>query len=97
MRGISGPEFEAAIEEYRPALLAWAVNRVGMDDAEDLVQDTLLRAVAIRSRPKSSWRTWLFAIASYVYRERSAPRRTLELVEGLGATDLLGRAVALPY
>ncbi len=66
MRGISGPEFEAAISQYRPALLVWAVHRVGLDDAQDLVQDTLLRAIGIRSRPKSSWRTWLFAIATYV-------------------------------
>ena len=45
MRDISGPEFEAAISQYRPALLAWAVHRVGKDDAEDLVQDTLLKAL----------------------------------------------------
>jgi DNA-directed RNA polymerase specialized sigma24 family protein len=57
MRGISGPEFEAAISQYRPALVVWAIERVGADDAEDLVQDTLLRTVAIRSRSKSSWRT----------------------------------------
>ena len=97
MRGTSGPEFEAAIEEYRPALLAWAVHKVGMDDAEDLVQDALLRAVAVSPRPRSSWRTWLFAIASYVYHERSATHPPLELVEGLGATDLVGRAIASTY
>ncbi|HAC47161.1 MAG TPA: hypothetical protein DGB72_01825 [Gemmatimonadetes bacterium] len=52
MRGTQGRDFEDAIDQYRPALLAWAVRRVVMDDAEDLVQDTLLRAVAIRSCPK---------------------------------------------
>jgi hypothetical protein len=96
MRGISGPEFEAAIYHYRPDLLKWAIGRVGLDDAEDLVQDALLRAVAIRSRPKSSWRTWLFAIATYVYRERSAPYAPLNLTEGMVATDLVGHVVALP-
>jgi DNA-directed RNA polymerase specialized sigma24 family protein len=49
----SGPEFEAAITEHRPALLGWAARRVGQEDAEDFVQDALLRAVAIKSRPRS--------------------------------------------
>jgi len=51
MRGISGPEFEAAIKEHRPALVVWAKGRVGADDAEHLVVDTLVNALAIQSRP----------------------------------------------
>lgn len=92
MRGISGPEFEAAIEEHRPALLAWAVGRVGPNDAEDVVQDTLLRALAIQSRPKSSWRAWLFAIANYVLLERHRTY-SVELIEGMVVTDLVGQRV----
>lgn len=44
------------ISAYRPDLLRWAIGRVGVDDAEDLVQDALLKALAISSRPRSSWR-----------------------------------------
>lgn len=95
MRGISGPEFEVAISAYRPDLLRWAIGQVGVDDAEDLVQDTLVKALAIQSRPRSSLRTWLFAIAHYEYleRERHVPP-TLELVEGTIATDLVGDFIA---
>jgi DNA-directed RNA polymerase specialized sigma24 family protein len=72
------------------------VRRVGQDDAEDLVQDALLRAVAIKSRPRSSWRTWLFAIIKYSYLERAARWPALvELTENVVATDTRGRVVAL--
>jgi len=39
--------FEAAISTYRPDLIRWAIGRVGVDDAEDLVQDTLLRTLVM--------------------------------------------------
>jgi DNA-directed RNA polymerase specialized sigma24 family protein len=103
MRGISGPEFEAAITQHREALLGWAVQRVGQVEAEDLVQDALLRAIAIESRPRSSWRTWLFAIIRYVYLERveRLARQPVPagLVEGMVATDLRGHvgAAAQPW
>jgi hypothetical protein len=98
MRGTSGPNFEAAISTYRPDLLRWAIGRVGVDDAEDLVQDALLRAVAIQLRPRSSWRTWLFAIINYTYVERSALLPSpVALIEGMAATDLRGRVVVPPY
>jgi hypothetical protein len=47
MRSTSGREFEAAINEYRPIPVAWAIGASGLDDPEDLVQGTFLRTVAL--------------------------------------------------
>ena len=66
--GIEGA-FESLVEPLRRPLFAYIYRMVThRDDAEDLLQDTLLRAVErLRDfRGESSFKTWLFGIATHV-------------------------------
>jgi RNA polymerase sigma-70 factor (ECF subfamily) len=59
--------FAAAAERYRPQLLVHCYRMLGsVDDAEDLVQETFLRAWRARSgfEGRSLFRTWLYRIAT---------------------------------
>jgi RNA polymerase sigma-70 factor, ECF subfamily len=61
--------FGELIEPYRPALRVHAYRMLGsVDDAEDVAQETLLRAwrALERFEPRASLRTWLFRIATNV-------------------------------
>lgn len=69
----SGPadeaEFAAAVEPHRRELLVHCYRMVGSyDDAEDLVQETLLKAWRARDdfAGRSTFRAWLYRIASNV-------------------------------
>lgn len=58
--------FERLCDQYRPALVAFCRHRLGShEDAEEAVQDTLVRAhAALLARPApAALRPWLFAIA----------------------------------
>jgi RNA polymerase sigma factor (sigma-70 family) len=58
--------FERLCERHRPALVAFCRHRLGShEDAEEAVQDTLMRAhAALLARPApAALRPWLFAIA----------------------------------
>src|SRR5438045_4018739 len=62
-------EFEAQLVTHLPALRSLARKLVGnADDAEDLVQEALLRAAKSLSafREDSSLKTWLFSITTRV-------------------------------
>ena len=52
------------VEQFRPRLLAYARNRVASDLAEDLVQDTLLRALTQleKFRGEGKFESWIFTI-----------------------------------
>jgi RNA polymerase sigma-70 factor (ECF subfamily) len=74
--------FAALAERYRRPLLAHCYRMVGsIDDAEDLVQETLLRAWRgrLEFEGRSLVRTWLYRIATNVCLNalERAPRRVM--------------------
>ena len=59
--------FAQLVERYAPRLLCFLSRRTGnIHDAEDLVQDTFVRAFENIHRYRKTWRfsTWLFTIAA---------------------------------
>jgi len=74
--------FETLVKAYQRELLVYCYRMLGsFNDAEDLVQETLLRAWEKRATLTSpgSYRAWLYRIATNLCldRQRSAPRRAL--------------------
>jgi RNA polymerase sigma-70 factor (ECF subfamily) len=93
--------FEAATAPFRRELLAHCYRMTGSaHDAEDLVQDTYLRAWRAfdRFERRSSVRTWLYRIATNVCLTALHQRARRPLPSGLGAptTDPLAPPVGAP-
>jgi RNA polymerase sigma-70 factor (ECF subfamily) len=96
-RGGDDGAFSRIAEEHRTQLLAHCYRMLGsMDDAEDMLQETLLRAW--RGLPgfggRSSLRTWLYRIATNVCLDAIGrrPKRVLPIDYGpeSGAADDVG-------
>jgi RNA polymerase sigma-70 factor, ECF subfamily len=81
-------EFARIVERYRPELLAYCYRMLGsVDECEDLVQDTYLRAWRSYAgfEGRSSVRLWLYKIATNTYLSALQTRKRRPLPSGLTA------------
>ena len=92
----SPPGFEQDVLALQPALLAFA-RRLGRQesDAEDLVQDTILKALAAQHSftPGTNLKAWLFTILRNAFNSRWR-RSCREVVTGPELIELGGAAPA---
>lgn len=88
MPDASVDDFAQVAERYRPELRAYCYRMLGsVDECEDLVQDTYLRAWQSYERfeGRSSIRLWLYKIATNTYLNVLQTRKRRPLPSGLGA------------
>ena len=98
-------DFPRLIEPFRHELLVHCYRMVGsVHDAEDLVQETYLRAWRSREgfEGRSSMRTWMYKIATNACLRALETRSRRPLPVGLGAPrsdpyDLLNRQPEIPW
>jgi RNA polymerase sigma-70 factor, ECF subfamily len=88
MPATSTDDFAQVAEHYRPELRAYCYRMLGsVDECEDLVQDTYLRAWQSYDRfeGRSSVRLWLYKIATNTYLNALQTRKRRPLPSGLSA------------
>lgn len=100
------PEFAAAVDPHRRELLAHCYRMLGSyHDAEDAVQESLLRAWRgyEKFEGRSSIRTWLYRIATRVCLTAADSRERRVLPSGLsdpsadGAAPLAAKRIEVPW
>src|SRR5262245_28378400 len=93
-------DFAQLAERYRPELSAYCYRMLGsIDECEDLVQETYLRAWRSYDRfeGRSSVRLWLYKIATTTYLTALQTRKRRPLPSGLSApADSAGVRLAAP-
>jgi len=80
--------FAQLVERYAPRLLCFLSRRTGnVHDAEDLVQDTFVRAFENIHRYRRTWRfsTWLFTIAARLATSHYRKTQTARGVPKIGS------------
>jgi RNA polymerase sigma-70 factor, ECF subfamily len=88
MPAAGADDFAQLAERYRPELQAYCYRMLGsIDECEDLVQDTYLRAWQSYERfeGRSSIRLWLYKIATNTFLNTLQTRRRRPLPSGLSA------------
>ncbi len=99
MQVTNATDFAELAERYRPELRAYCYRMLGsVDECEDLVQDTYLRAWQgyDRFEGRSSLRLWLYKIATNTYLNSVQTRKRRPLPSGLSAPADSGEAPLAP-
>jgi RNA polymerase sigma factor (sigma-70 family) len=69
---VTEPDFATAVARHRRELLRHCTRLVGPADADDALQDTLLRAWRARDSRRAALRPWLYRIATNVCYDANA-------------------------
>jgi RNA polymerase sigma-70 factor (ECF subfamily) len=88
MAAVTEPDFAAAVARHRRELHRHCTRLVGPADADDALQDALLRAWRARHTRRAALRPWLYRIATNACHDLRA---------GQAADAALDEAAAAPY